>query len=345
MQYNGWFMDLRAPVMSKSRGDMSKKWIVGCILVSVGLCAVLVGFVLRPARASQSVPGGRIIGTLTDRGTNRPVVGEVGVTSLDQGRLRLKHARASLQGEFVIDGIESGQFHLVTKADGYAVEHRNVSLNQGETLRVDFVLKPVKKLRGVVRGPNGGPLSGAGVSVRYPAEIPPPGNVTSTYQWEAGEFLTGALGTFEIDVHPDKEFIIETSHPDFVGDVSRPVTIPADRTEISTILSLRNGSNLTGEVKNAAGVPIPGAQIRLMGLTARSASPRFTSTETLSQRIKYGKSRIDGSFNFRQLTPGRKMLVVIHPGYRQFKQIIDVTSSQSSSQVPVVLPELQVQNR
>jgi len=317
--------------------NKSKKVFVGLIVLAIGLSVVLLALSGTPTAANQSVPGARIIGTLFDRGTNRPVVGEVGVTTLDGARLRLKHTRASLQGEFVIDGIESGQFHLVTKADGYAVEHRNVSLNQGETLRVDFGLKPVKKLRGVVRGPNGDPLSGADVSVRYPAGLPQPGNVTSTYQWEAGEFLTGASGTFEIDVHPDKEFIVEASHRDFIGDVSRPVSVPANQTEISTSLTLRNGNNLTGEVKNAAGVPVPGAQIRLIGLIARSASPRFTSIETLSQRIKYGKSRIDGTFAFRRVTPGRKKLVVVQPGYGTFVREIEVLPRQASSHTTIVL--------
>lgn len=78
---------------------MSRKWIVGCVLFAAGLCAVLFGLSFRAAEANQSVPGGRIIGTLIDRGTNRPVVGEVGVTTREEGRLRLKHSRASLQGE------------------------------------------------------------------------------------------------------------------------------------------------------------------------------------------------------------------------------------------------------
>jgi hypothetical protein len=319
---------------------MSRKWIIAYVLLALGLPLLLFSISFSPAEANQSVSGSRIIGTLIESGTNRPIVGEVGETTLDNERLRLKHSRASIQGEFVIYEIESGQFRLVSKADGYAVEHRDISVDQGATVRVDFQLKPVKKLRGVVRGPNGDLISGAIVNVRYPSEPPPQGDVVTTYQWESGEIVTGPLGTFEIDVHPDKEFIVEASHPDFVGDVSRPVTIPADRTEISTSLTLRNGSDLTGEVKNAAGVPVPGAQIRLIGINARSASPRFISAETLSQRIKYTKSGIDGAFAFRQIAKGRKILVVIRPGYRPFKQMIDVGSINSSSNVSVVLTDI-----
>lgn len=114
------------------------------------------------------------------------------------------------------------------------------------------------------------------------------------------------------------------------------------RTQVreSTSLTLRNGSDLTGEVKNAAGVPVPGAQIRLIGINARSASPRFISVETLSQRIKYSKSGIDGAFAFRQIAKGRKILVVIRPGYRPFKQMIDVGSGNGPSNVSVVLTDI-----
>lgn len=316
---------------------MSRKWIIACVLLALGLPSLLFSISFSPAEANQSVPGTRIIGTLIESGTNRPIVGEVGVTTLDNERLRLKHSRASIQGEFMIDEIESGQFRLVSKADGYAVEHRDISIDQGATVRVDFQLKPVKKLRGIVRGPNGDLVSGAVVNVRYPAEPPPLGNVISTYQWEAGEIVTGPLGTFEIDVHPDKEFIVEASHPDFVGEVSRPISISADQTEISTSLTLKNGSDLTGEVKNAAGVPVPGAQIRLIGINARSASPRFISVETLSQRIKYTKSGIEGTFAFRQVTPGRKKLVIFQPGFVPVVREIEVLPSQTSFHTTIVL--------
>lgn len=316
---------------------MSKKGIIGGVVIAAGISAVLFGVSYTPTEANQSVSRSRIIGTFVERGTNRPIIAELALTTLDEGHVLLKHTTASRQGEFAIDSLEPGQFHLVTKAEGYAVEHRDISLNQGEILRADFQLEAFKRVRGTVRGPNGVPISGANVRVIYSAAMPGLGDVASTYQWETGDVKTDLLGTFVIEIHPGKEFILEASHPQFLGAISTPITNPPDLNEIITSLSLRSGINLTGEVKNEAGTAVFGAQVRMLNVAPRPASPRFISIESLSQRIKYTRSGANGLFRFEQTAPGRKMLIVLHPGYRPFRQVIDLSTNQGSPHAIVIL--------
>ena len=315
---------------------MSTKGIARCMFFAAGLFALVFALSYGPTEANEP-SSGRIIGTIVNRRTGEPINAEVALTVLNGKHVLLKHAKASRQGEFSIDGLQPGKMHLVTKAEGYGVEHRDVFLNQGEILQVDFQLGNVKRLRGIIRDPNGIPVSGATVRVAYPTTVPARDAATSTYQWETGDFQTGPQGTFLISVHPSKDFIVEASHPEFVGAVSAPVTNRNEPEEIVVPLSLRRGIRLTGQVKNEDGSAVPGAQVRLLSVVARPGSPRFISSENARQRSRFSKSETDGAFSFEQVTSGRKMLVVVHPGYKPSKQAFNLTGKQSSFRSNIVL--------
>lgn len=319
---------------------MSTRGIVGCLVFAAGLGALGFGVSNGPTQADGANPG-RIIGTIVDRRTGQPIIAEVALTTLNGERVVLNHARASRQGEFAFDGLQPGTIHLVTKAEGYGVEHRGLLLNQGEILRADFQLESIKRLRGTVRDPNGNLLSGATVRVAYSTAIPTAGAAISTYQWETGNSQTGPQGTFLLDVHPTKDFIVEATHPEFVGATSQPVTNSNEPGDIVVPLSLRRGIRLTGQVKNEAGTPISGVQVRLLSVVARGPTPRFRSIENISRKTRYSKSETDGAFSFEHVTSGRKMLVVVHPGYRPFKQDFNLSAGQTSFRSPVVLTAIQ----
>ncbi len=314
-----------------------KKGAIALVSFTAGAFALSFGLSSAPAEANQTAVDGRIIGRFVDSRTNFPIAAEIAASTAAGEDIILTHAMSSRLGEFAIDGLEPGQIHLVTKAEGYAVEHRDVVLREGDILRADFQLKKVKKLRGTVRRPNGSPISGANVRVIYPTAVPSRGAVVSTYQWETGDAATNQLGAFLIDIHPEKEFVVEASHPEFLGSVSAPIANPDNLSEIVTSLSLKTGVALTGEVRDQSGAPLSGVQVRLLSIKARAASPRFISGEALSQRIKYSRSGADGTFRFDQLAPGRKILIVVRPGYRPYRREIDLPANQSLSQANVVL--------
>lgn len=310
------------------------------ILTKVLLSAALHAIIFHGgslAAAAQSSGSGKIIGRVVERGTNLPLPAEIGVSVHVAGKLFLKHAKASEQGEFVIDGIEAGKIHLVTKLDGYAAEHQSFSLGEGETKQIEFALVRVKLLRGIVRGPAGNPVFGASVKVIYATDPPAPREIRTTYQWETGETYSDQLGNFIIGVHPERAFIVEASHPNFLGDISVPIRIGVAEKEAFVSLSLESGISVAGEVRDESGNTVQGAQVRLIEVGSKRAIPGFTSHELLKQQIRYTVSEANGTFSFEQVRPTKKMLVVIHPGYRPFKQAVELAPSQAQTPVRIVL--------
>lgn len=289
------------------------------------------------AQTAQPARGGKLVGRIVERSTNLPLPAEVGVTVHSTGRMVLKHAAASAQGEFVIDGLEAGKIHLVTKLDGYAAEHQNVALGEGETKYVEFFLVKVKLVRGVISGPNGKPLPGASVKVLYSAPPPARGEVRTSYQWETGETLSDKLGNYVIAVNPETDFVLEVSHPALMGAVSPPKRIKAAEREALVSLSLDRGITVAGEVRDEAGNVVPGAQVRLFEVGSKQSVPGFTSHELLKQNMRFTASGPDGAFKFAQARASKKMLVVVHPGYKPFKQVVDLTPAQAQAPLKVVL--------
>ncbi|HEX8068728.1 MAG TPA: carboxypeptidase regulatory-like domain-containing protein [Pyrinomonadaceae bacterium] len=287
-------------------------------------------FVWHTRAAAQTppppAPTGKLVGKIFEQGTNRPLPAEVGVTVAGARRMLLQHAAASPQGEFVLDGLEAGKLHVVTKLDGYAAEHQNVSLAAGETKYVEFFLSKVKLVRGTVRGPGGKPVIGANVKVIYATPAPARGEVRTTYQWESGETLSDKAGNYVVGVHPDADFVVEASHPGLSVALSAPKRIKANDKEAAVHLLLDSGVNVAGEVKDEAGHAVPGAQVRLIEVGGRRAVPGFVSPELLQQQARFTASGADGAFSFDEVAPSKKMLVVVHPGYKPYKQLVDLSA-------------------
>jgi hypothetical protein len=310
------------------------------IRTQISLAAVLFATALAATPMSvvaQSVPGGKIIGRLLDRSTRAPLAGEVGVSFVSAGKILFKHAKATREGVFTIEDIEAGTVHLTTKLDGYAAEHQSVSLQQGETKTLELSLIKPTPLRGIIRNPAGRPLAGAKVRVHYPADIPERGEIRATYQWETGEAKSDAQGSFVLDVHPEKEFVIEASHPDFLRAFSAPRQMKALGKEPAINLVLETGVNLSGIVKDARGNPIQGAEVRLVETGARRDLSGFVSHALLEQQLRLSSSGADGAFQFDHVSPTTKMVVILHPGYKPFRQTVNVTPNKAQSPFRAVL--------
>lgn len=289
------------------------------------------------ASGASAQPGtGRIVGKIIDQKTRQPLAAEVGASLPIQGKILFKHALATGRGEFILEGVEAGNVHLTTKLDGYAAEHLDISLKAGETRTVEFSLSKARFLRGVIRNSGGRPLSGAMVRVIYQADIPAPGESRTTYQWEAGDTYSNDRGAFEIPVHPEKDFVIEASHPGFLTAVSTPRRAPAGK-EAAVSLTLETGVSFTGAVRDEHGNPVPGAQVRLVETAVRRDLEGFTSHELLRQQHRLALSAPDGTFRLDSLAPTRKTLVVVHPGFRPLRHTLDLEPGKSASAMTLVL--------
>jgi len=285
----------------------------------------------------SSLPGGKITGRLLDRDTRKPLAGEVGASFVANGRIIFKHAQATAGGEFVLDGVEAEKVYLTTKLDGYAVEHESVALRSGETKTLELALVKPTPLRGRVRNTAGRPLAGATVRVIYPSDAPERGEIRTTYQWETGETATDARGGFVIQVHPEKAFVVEASHPDFLRAVSAPGQVKALGQETAVDLTLESGVTLAGIVKDGEGNAIQGAEVRLIETGARRATPGFVSHALLEQQLRLASSGADGAFRFDQVSHTTKMVVIIHPRYKPFRQAVNVNRDKAQSPFNAVL--------
>ncbi len=307
-------------------------------ILFVGALVVMPSVVAAQPTAQPSLsPSGKVIVKLLDRKTRAPLVGEVGASFVSAGKIIFKHAKATAGGELVIDGIEAGKVHLTTKLDDYAVEHQSISLRPGETKTLELALVKATPLHGTVRNSVGRPLEGATVRVHYPVDAPGIGEIRTTYPWETGETRSDAGGSFVIPLHPEKAFVVETSHPGFLTKFSAPLPVRALGNEPDVNLVLESGVTLSGTVKDEKGNTIQGAQVRLVVAGARRDVPGLVSHALLEQQLRLSSSGSDGTFRFDQVSPTAKMIVVIHPGYKPFRQAVGLTADRAQAPFKAVL--------
>lgn len=280
---------------------------------------------------------GRVSGRVVEQGTNKPLQAELALSVNGGGMMHFRHARTNEQGEFLFEDVEPGRVHLVTKLDGYAAEHENFSLGQGESREVTLQLVTVKHVRGVVLGPAGNPVVGANVRVIYPFETPSRGEVRATYQWESGEVLTDRLGRFLVNVHPGKPFVIEAAHPRYLPVVSSRMSLAPAVKETAVSLTLGKGVGVIGEVRDESGNAVPGARVSMVELGRPYDPQGFNSHEMLRQQRRLAQSDAAGVFKFEQVQPTRKMLIVQHPGFKPYRENVELTAAQESFTFKVVL--------
>jgi hypothetical protein len=313
---------------------MSKKVFPGLFVASALTLAALALYCF--PRAGGAATKGKVAGRIAERGSRLPLAAEVGVSVLSDGKLTFRHVVADARGEFQLEGLEAGQAHLSTKLDGYTVEHHSLTIAPGDSAAVEFELSKVKLVRGAVRDAAGKPVPDADVRVVYPTEAPARGVVKTSFQWEAGDAQSDEAGNYVIKVHPEKEFVVEATHPDQLGAVSAPVKLKPSEGEVTVNLSFGKGVSVAGTVRDERGQAVPGVQVMLVETGRDRANPRFASHELLRQRARFAASGADGAFRVEQVTPTKKLLVVKHPGFETFRHPLD-PAKQGKKAVAVVL--------
>jgi hypothetical protein len=306
---------------------MSKAIIVNCVLIAA-LCSIT---------ASGQGGAGKIIGKVIERETFQTLAAEISIAGRDNRNLFLRHARASADGLFEIADLPAGELHLTTKLKGYATEHLNVSLNNDETRYVEFYLTKGKSVRGVISDKFNSPIAGARVNVAYVREATEVSSVAASYQWESGETETDQLGRYEIsNLHPEQEFIIEASHPKFLTAVSTPMRFRVQDNDLSLNISISKGLSVIGVVRNPDREILQGARVMLFDVVKSDFSRLSQSENTMDGRTHILTNET-GAFSFDQVRPNKKILVVLHPNYQPYRQIIDLTGEQTQFSMDVIL--------
>jgi protocatechuate 3,4-dioxygenase beta subunit len=297
--------------------NTSPAFLVAILLCALALFAPLAAFTFRQNDEAK------IIGRVVERDSGQSLAAEIGLAIRARRGITMKHISVSDQGLFEITGLPSGEMYLTTKLEGYAVEHESFSLSPGETREIEFRLIKAGTVRGTVLDSTGNPIENAQLSVIYADEFTARGAIAATYQWEMGEVRSDATGAFAIAVHPEKEFIVEASHPAFLGEVSSPMRFSRMPSRAAIKISLDRGVSVEGEVRDESGAPIQGAQAQLFDAEERPELQRFASIELLKRRARTTVSGSDGKFRFDQVNPAAKTLLITHPKYQPVRRAVE----------------------
>jgi carboxypeptidase family protein len=307
---------------------MIKAIIANCVLIS-SICAITA------SGQTGQTSGGKIVGKVIERESLQTLAAEISIAGRDNRNLYLRHTKASEDGLFEITDLPAGELHLTTKLGGYATDHLSVSLNNGETRFVEFYLTKGKTVRGIVLDQSNTPIAGARVNVGYVREAIGVSAVTASYEWEKVDTITDQLGRYEIsNLHPEEEFIIEAIHPKFASVVSAPVRFNPNDREISLNLSVSKGIAVIGSVRDADRNILKGARVMLFDAVK---SPLLSQPESAIDGRTHTLSDEAGAFSFEPVKPMKKTLVVLHPGYQPYRQIIDLTGRQTQLSIEVIL--------
>jgi Carboxypeptidase regulatory-like domain len=302
------------------------KVVIAKFVLIASLCAI---------NALGQTSGGKIVGKVIERESLQTLAAEISIAGRDNRNLYLRHAKASEDGLFEIADLPAGELHLTTKLNGYATDHLSISLNNGETRYVEFFLTKGKTVRGVILDQSNTPIAGARVNVAYVRKAPGLSSVTASYEWEKVDTITDQLGRYEIsNLHPEEEFIIEAIHPKFPSVVSAPLRFNPQDKELSLNLSVSRGVGIIGVVRDADGTILKGARVMLFDAVK---SPQLSGSESTMDGRSQILSDEAGAFRFEQVRPMKKTLVVLHPGYQPYRQIIDLTGRQTQLSIEVIL--------
>jgi Carboxypeptidase regulatory-like domain len=303
------------------------------IKATIAYCALIVS--LCTITASGQTSGGKIIGKVIERESLQTLAAEISIAGRDNRNLYLRHTKASEDGLFEIADLPAGELHLTTKLDGYAADHLSISLNNGETRYVEFYLTKGKTVRGVIYDQSNTPIAGAKVSVAYAREAIGLSSITASYEWEKTDIVTDQLGRYEIsNLHPEEEFIIEAVHPKFPSVVSAPLRFNPRDEVLSMNLSVSRGVAVSGVVRDADGSMLKGARVMLFDAVK---SPQLSPSESTMDGRTHTLSDEAGGFRFEQAKAMKKTLVVLHPGYQPYRQIIDLTGRHTQLSIEVIL--------
>jgi protocatechuate 3,4-dioxygenase beta subunit len=264
---------------------------------------------VEPSAEGLSIPllaGGTVRGRVFGLPGGKPLAGAEVVLADVAGR-------TDEQGFFELRGVPPGAWPVDVRAENYLfVEKREIVLADEEVREGLFLrLIGLGRLKGRVLTAATRPAPGATILLRYPPgsdlarRLPPDRLVTAGESGEDGSFdLAGLLPAQGVD--------LIVRHPDHAPTVHLGYSIVAGRT-FRTIILLRDGGGIRGQVTDARGEGIEGARVIAIDdredpanviREGRSALP--TSRESVTDE--------DGAFLIEHVPSGRRSLVAVKPG-------------------------------
>lgn len=181
---------------------------------------------------------------------------------LSKARPPVDEAKSDSRGYFRLDRLGGGLCNFLVETPAYQdLTEMNYQINPGANRTKNFTLTPGHVIRGVVRGPDDEPVSGAGVRARPSRDDQRPDPVR--FRFEDGSVATDEQGTFLFDTLPESDFTLLVWHADYQSAQFENVRPSAKK----IILRLSSGNRLFGIVVDAGnGNPVPGTVVSVSDL-------------------------------------------------------------------------------
>lgn len=250
---------------------------------------------------AASSTGAVLSGTVTD--TNGNPISSVLVRVL-QNNTVVASTTTGAQGTYSFSNLAAGTYVVQFSKTGFTTAQvSGVAITTGDSVTVNVQLTGsgtgTGTITGLVVDPLGRPVQGATISLNGPS-----GTQTAT---------TDANGVFEFDnLTPGSTYSLTVTASGFLTESRQNITV-AEGDETNLRIQLRqdstSGGSLSGLIRAANGVPIPGATVTIVGGPAVGQSRTTSST---------------GQFSFAGLPGGAYTINVSAAGFRPARLTVNV---------------------
>jgi hypothetical protein len=196
----------------------------------------------------------------------------------------------------------TGSFRITTKKDGYESQARTINIKEGEVRNETFYLvRPEATIYGKVND-----ASGKGINLATISAVSDQGDTVKTN--------SDALGNFVLNCHPS-DWRVAAEKTGYKSILPTKITVlSGENYAYGTIVLEQNPNTLSGIVRNASGVTLLGAKVRLY------------QEGTLIEEIP--STPQNGTFAF-SIPSGTYVITSEKTGFASYSSSIDVLSSRS----------------
>lgn len=231
-----------------------------------------------------------VVGTVTDENTSEGVPSAV--LTVTTGSTQIGSVSGEQDGTFELMPLEPGQYLVRTTASGYLDNEQTFTVEDSYTQQsLAIALSPSQRVAGVVRGPEGQPVSGAAVSLFRE------GSAFGDPYAASGVLLTGGDGRFEFGSLPSgatERFRVGAHSRELLAAYGGSTFDPATPESWGAgDVTLAQGITATGTVVDTSGEAIPDAYVEIIS--------GFPTTQVIYQRVNAPlpttRTGIDGTFS------------------------------------------------
>ena len=247
-------------------------------------------------------------------------------------------ARSGTDGGYALRGLPPQRYTLAADDERFVPWTRAVALTAGRPERQDVPLVRGATLAGRVVAEDGAPIEGATLQLTRGGESPIQAFVR-TMQGE-GAVRSGRDGSFRAKrLPPGLRQRLDARHDEFEERSLGGIDLSPGAARTGVTVVMRRGLSLRGVVKDEAGRPLAGADVRLSRARTLRAGRGGMQMSMIGPGSEVRRETgADGRFEFRGLSAGEYSLAARRPGFaRAALDVLAVNEARAAEPVELVL--------